>query len=354
MEKDVVTPKEEPNKYITEKEANILRDILAKAKKNRKTTHTFKNFAEICKALDKPVPIANAKVSFLKELRQYADIRQQKGKLCYRLFKVYDKPKPKVVAKTVNGALLDEIILNLCAISSVSEEVKALDGYDLELSITGFLKELNLLGDDFFRYSESKKNYSEELAQFDEELVSAVLGVYYSKNKNMLEQALKRQANYCHIRYKTDTRVIMFDGTSHYADSEEERIIANAEREVLEEMHYSSKRQVIINKSYETFAKKVKLKICEHGIKGYYKTHKIVTSDRFAKMIETRANILQKQNKLKECCVASILELLLLNSDKKREEIKYAFGEKAESYLLNPNLAEDAKKIIEISTKTKQ
>ena len=273
MEIEVITPKEEPNRYITDKEANILKDLLAIAKKERKTTYTFKNFTAICKSLGiTPPNNKDSKNTLLKELKQYADIRQQKGKLSYRLFKVFEKPKPKVVAKTINGELLDEIILNLCAISSVSEENKALDGYDLELSMTGFLKELNLLGDDFFKYSESSEFYCDELKQFDEELVSAVLGVYYSKNKNMLEQALKRQANYCHIRYKTDTRIVMFDGSSHYADAEEERIIANAEQLALDKMNYSSKKQVIINKSYDRFRREVKRITCEYGIKGYYKT----------------------------------------------------------------------------------
>lgn len=340
----------EVNKYIGQYEANVLKQLLEECKAKRKGTVIFKNFSELCEVLDIKSISTNSKASLLKELKQYADIRQQRGKLSYRLYKVYDKPKPKVVAQTENGRLLDEILLNLCALSSTMEGSTPLDGYDIELSITGFLKELNLLGDKFFEYKDSKKNYTDKLKSFDEELVAEILGIYYSKNKGMLEQALKRQSNCCNIRYKIDTKIIKFDGTSHYASSEEERYILEIESEVLRDMHYKNKRQIVINSSYNEFSRRVRLKICTRGIKTYYKVHKIIASEDFSKLIDTRVNILTKEHTVKECCIQSILDLLHLRATEKKESVKDSFGTCAESFLLNPNLIDDAKEIISLAT----
>lgn len=340
----------EPNKYIGSNEANILRDIMIKSKKERRGTVIFKNFSDLCKTIGIGKVGTNSKATVLKELKQYVDIRQQRGKLSYRLYSVYDKPKPKVVAQTENGKLLDEILLNLCALSTSLESTAPLDGYDIELSITGFLKELNLLGDKFFEYRNSVKNYSERLKEFDSELVGEILGIYYTKNKGMIEQALKRQSNCCNIRYKIDTKILMFDDTSHYASSEEERFILETESRVLKDMGYNSKKQIVINNTYNEFSGRVRLKTCKKGIKSYFKVHKIVASEEFSKLIDTRANILTKEHTVKECCVQSILDLLQLKAIEKKESVKYSFGTCAESFLLNPNLISDAKEIIDIAT----
>ena len=88
------------NIYIGREQVKKIETLLKEAKRNRKTTLTFKNFKQLCIELGiNETPNANSKQTLLKELKEHFDIRQQKGKLSYRIFSVYDKPYPRLLVE---------------------------------------------------------------------------------------------------------------------------------------------------------------------------------------------------------------------------------------------------------------
>ena len=86
------------NIYIGKEQIKIVENLFKEAKKKRQNTITFKNFKQLCMCLKiKETTNSNSKDTLIKELKESFDIRQQKGKLSYRIFKIYKKPYPRML-----------------------------------------------------------------------------------------------------------------------------------------------------------------------------------------------------------------------------------------------------------------
>lgn len=143
----------------------------------------YKNYKELCEAINEPVKGGSSKEYQLKKWERYFDFEKEGRKFIIK--NIYDKPKPKQVTKMTYVKIIETLILDLLA----------QDDYEtLFLSKNSLLKKLAMINQNYIsqKYTKGKLSKRTEISMNE-------INEFYSLSEKMfkrnIEQALNNLVN---------------------------------------------------------------------------------------------------------------------------------------------------------------
>lgn len=174
---------------------------------NLKVGETYKNYRELCSALDEPVKTSNSKKAQLKEWARYFDWSKEGNK--FIITEIYLEPKEKVENR--GGArrtselneLLDEI-LPIAIMDAYSRDINGVNG--TFMSVTNLGQVCGFITRDYINLSKSKENLykdvdSEDITEY-KFCTREAFNISYAKMYQLVIGSLKRLQNKGLISYK--------------------------------------------------------------------------------------------------------------------------------------------------------
>ena len=296
------------NKYVDEDNIEKLRKFVNETKKeNKKKGLSTKVEIKSLKAISIIMEIAidtskkEECKTFLIELEQYVKIMKIPNSKSYRIISIKPKPTTKVVARSEIGRWCDELILNMCTLSTMENsdvnEIEGNNGYQLIISMTGFLKQLGIVCDNYSEIQSSIK-YLKENSDLSPSIINDIANDYIRKGKDIIVRGLERQKDCANLLYVKDYMIIK--GNSHsLGTGEEVKKIVNAQDIALRQLGLDSKRQ-LFTVGYTEYNKIVNLELLKSGIRGYYTVYKVVLSDRYERKVLSNSHQLKYKSAIQK------------------------------------------------------
>lgn len=288
--------------------------------------NVYKNYKELCSALNEKVKTGNSKLSQLNEWERYFSYEKKGHK--FIINEIYSEPLPATNTIGNNAAPYIDDIVKLILDLLVQDNNKG----KLFLSINALLKQLNMVNDNY-TYCKGQTLKLSKVMNVPHENIE---DFYQSSNttlKSNLETALnslKRQAlihwypsltvcfidtyietnelgeikinkhEYVNEKGETITNFQVAEPVKkrvyREATEQEERIILRIERELLEEYNCQSKADLFKRGKVEEYYKKVKDRLFEKtNILFYYNSYKIIFNE---DQVKEQWNKLEEQYKL--------------------------------------------------------
>ena len=248
-----------------------------------KKGQTFKNYKELCGFMGWKQTRGNYMKARLKELETLCKYHKEGNK--FIIDEVYDKPLEKVDNRVNNGTNsiyandIEKLIIDMCSVS----DSNSYD--DIQLSLNGLLLALNIINNNYSIASYNQTKLSQYL-KIPVETIGDFFNSTYSKNKGIIEGALNTMQRKCLINWTTIIRIKTNEGDYRKATNVERKQIVNTEKEALNELGYTDKKDVFLDGKWNVFFNLVKNKLKEDSyIVDYYKAYSIVTSDAFDEML---------------------------------------------------------------------
>ena len=270
----------------------------------------IKSYRVLCEVLEIPVKTSNAKKAQLKELERYCKFDKSGNEFLFKEF--YNKPLPKEdnrkdhsgksIGSRNNNSIfnlhIQKLILDLLVLQ-LQDNKKS-----IYLSTCRLMESIAMINANYAH----GKEHVEQLAKYldiDEDNIYEFYQNSYGNLKNTLESALKALANKALIIWDTVTTIVEKNGEwdNHRPATEKEKeTIIKAEKDVLEEMGYATKRDVVICKKWKEFMKKVNTRLQTIiEINYYYKSYSVSFNEYVLKEQKKIENmLLENENRDKE------------------------------------------------------
>ena len=159
------------------------------------------------------------------------------------------------------------------------------------------LQELDMVNDNF-QYANYNRDKLANYLKIDIKYINDFFNLNYQNLNNSIITALNSLQNIDNlIVYKIVTTVIRAIKTTTATDTED-RLIKNAEHEVMESMGYKNMVGIHLRDLYKEFRKQVINKLNKKGIIGYYKSYDIVFSDYILEAKERVDNYLLEEDEV--------------------------------------------------------
>lgn len=294
------------SKYVNNENIELLRKFVNETKKiNKKkglsTKIEIKNIKTILSIMkiDLDTTIKEDCKKFIIELEQYAKIMKIPNSRAYRIISISAKPTTKSVARSDIGKWCDELILNMCTLSTIENKDYAVDNdeYQLIISITGLMRHLGIVCDDYNEMHSSIR-YLKENSDMTPSVINDITNDYIRKGKDIIVRGLDRQKDCANLLYVKDYMVIK--GNTHsLAKGEEVKKIVNAQDCALRQLGLDNKRQ-LFTIGYTEYNKIINLELMKSGIRGYYTVYKVSLSDRYERKVLSNANQLKYKSAIQK------------------------------------------------------
>jgi hypothetical protein len=275
---------------------------------NLKVGQTFKNYIALCTELEMEIKKStNSKNAQYKELARYCNFSKVGHQITIN--EVFDKQKPKIDNRKNNNSVYRELIEFLvCDYLAQYEGSICPSRNELMLRIGMINVNYGFCGQNVAKLSAYLENTKKRTV--DEKLIYDFYNKFNGNYKGIIESALDSLMDKRVIRYKQVRKVhLNNEYLNRVADPEEEYIIDDTEKEVLNKLGYESMFLVRQSKDWLKFKNKVSNLLAERtNIKYYYNAYYIRVSDKY---------IEDERDKL--------LELLL--DDSRREQMKSELNE---------------------------
>ncbi|MBK1809163.1 hypothetical protein JHL18_00680 [Clostridium sp. YIM B02505] len=252
---------------------------------------TYKNYKELCVAMEWQVASGNTKIAQLKDLERFCTYHKQGNK--FVIDEVLECPLTKQENKRHNiyGEDLDKLILHMC-VASDADEYK-----HIELSKNALLTSLCLVNSNY----RVGRNNINKFSQYMQIPVETLFDFYNSSSKKLvdiLEGGLSRLKSKCLIDWYHITTICINNSYRRAKDHELE-LIKQTEHEVLQELGFESKREVFLKGKWNEFQNTVnKLLFKAKGIDYYFTSYRIITTKTFRNMIEEEKQLyINEENK---------------------------------------------------------
>lgn len=306
---------------------------------------TYRNYKELCYAMDWNISTGNSKKAQFKELECLCDYHKEGQKIIIN--EIYEIPKTRLAF----GLYKEDIELLLLDLLARHE------GNFISLTIKNILRALEMVNDNFV----NSYNYTDSVNQFkklnkeigvDVDIIGDIFYLVKNKNQRNLQSALKDLVNKSLIlwemRIKVCRHVIVLDYDEYgnlildedgqpvilesyeqydYATNDEKEIILNTENQIMKEMKIKNKTYFNINKDMrKVFVQKVNRKLKTVGIQFYYYTYDITyNSDEILKELN-RSELAEVRNRLNKKVLEGMLKTIENNSNKTKDKYKKSIG----------------------------
>ncbi|WP_194190363.1 hypothetical protein [Clostridium chrysemydis] len=261
---------------------------------NLKEGQVIKNYKELCNILGKETKVGKSKQLQIKDFDRYFKYKKEGNK--FIIEEIYQIAKEKVDKRLIGVYTedLERIILRMCKKMNENENYSK-----IELSVSGMLMQLNMINANYNigRYHMSK------LSNYTRIPIDTVRDFYNNTSNNLryaVERVLKQLQDRCLIKWSYIYKIQTCGGVYKEATDRDLFNIAESEREVLNEMNYSSKSQVISDGKYNNFNKMVLNYLEKSNIKKYYSAFKIITTYKFQEFLMDDKNELLEL-RLEDC-----------------------------------------------------
>jgi hypothetical protein len=224
---------------------------------------SFKNYKELCQALEMEVKIANSKKAQLNELMRYCRFNQVGHKITIE--EVYEFPQEKIENRGVTSIYKDIIQL------LITDLLAQCNG-KISISRTKLMNTIGMVNLNYGFCKEQVPKLS-IYTEVDEKFIYDFYNTSSSSFRSIIETALNSLM---------DKRVIMYNKiikvsdqgkfNSRTATDEELRLIMETEKEILEEMGYQQITHVRLSKDWKKFKMKTKSHLQKQSSIDFYFT----------------------------------------------------------------------------------
>jgi hypothetical protein len=270
---------------------------------NIKTGMIVKNYKEMCKLLDEDIKAGKSKTLQDKEWKRYFSYQKEGNKFIVN--EIFQEPKPKVDLRkngnnTIYGDIIQKLILDLL--------VQGKNNGSVFLSTNKLLRALSMINSNYSYCKENVPRLS-KFIQIDESNIYEFYDTTHGNLKRSLETSLNQLKSKSLIFWKPCITVCMktanidtnefgdikidkiehrnnkclftVDSTIHEehrrATSEEIEIILEVEKDIMNEMNYDSKSDIVIHRAWKQFQKKVNEILFDRiNILYYYESYEII------------------------------------------------------------------------------
>lgn len=248
---------------------------------NLEQGQVYKQYGALCKALGESKCEGNSKIAQLKRWERYFDF-EKKGRK-FIILSIYDDPLPISDGRkkrNVYVKYIENILMRILA--------KQKNGKYVYYSTRNQLwKVLGMINSNYKNVNVS--DLSEVMSDHDisEYEMNKALNKFYQRCnqrlREILESSLKNMKDRCLIKYEVQTMLVENSAEKRQAEKhrvandEEKRKLLNAERNILKQMGFESKRHVHAAYKDEEFYSKLNKKLDEeYGWKRAYERYKII------------------------------------------------------------------------------
>jgi hypothetical protein len=259
----------------------------------------FTSYKDLCKYLDVPTVSGNSKKSQLIQFERYFTWENVGNSFIIK--HVYDEPLADITDGIYSG-LIKQLILDMLSKRYLSGKEH------LTMSFTELIYEMDLVNNDYGNYKNDSHRLANELGITFESVVD-FYNITDSKLYSSVVSALNSMKNRVLIDYQVIKMIrtvkenpIGYEYITRPADVEERQEILYYEKTVLNDMGYSTKTDIVINRKWNEFSKRIKRYFNENGldyIDFYYNAFDIVFNE----------NILLENDKIKDYLIRNNSEI---------------------------------------------
>lgn len=287
---------------------------------NITTGQVFKNYKELCEALQETIKGGTAKKSQLKEWERYFSHDRQGHK--YIITEIYKVPLPDTNDRGLYNNLLQLLIMDYL-----------IESNDTTVIITRnrLLLYLHMFNENYTYCSQYIKQLS-KYTNINEKVIYDFYNSSDSSFRSSFEIALNNLRNKSLIFYHKAISICTKDNYHRLATEKEKETILQIEKEVLELLGFSELMQVRMSSKWYQFKNEVIKRLEKVNIKFYYTSFKITVNRKY---IEKDYNILlmyTMQLFEREACKKELNEKVmtrLLENAEKRKNKGFVNGKKA-------------------------
>ncbi len=317
----------------------------------------YKNYKELCQAMEWEVKAGKSKQLQIKDLERYCKYHKQGNS--FFINEIYDEPLPKEDLRGGNNKIyadnVDKLILNMMA--------EALDAeHDCtELSTNGIMVCLNIINRNYSISRNNMEKFSNYL-QIPIQTLNDFYNSTYKKNKDMVEAGLNRLENKYLIAWNKRVKVYTLACTYREANDMEIREIKEIEQYILKDMKLGSKQKVFMRGKWKEFSKKKKELLREKlGFNYDFEVYHIITTTKFKKILLAK----KEKNDIQAALNKSIKDSCIKSAEKRHNKIalkyrprvtlkgkRYNFGMPyydKDKNRLSENYVRDIEKIVSIT-----
>lgn len=318
----------------------------------------LKNYKELCGVLEIEPKSGNTKLSQLKELERHCKYHKEGNK--FIIDEIFSEAKEKMDKRregnnNERAKAIRYLLVNLLNSYKNDYETVAFSKYQL-------LKRLNLINNDNYKNAKlNRKEYAESL-EVSELAVNECMELVDNYSINAIKKAIETLRRNSTLLYKYSYTYVIKEGTQYYTihcGEGEEKLILEAEKEVMEQMNIRSKQKIYEFGRWDEFKYKVKEKLkCYSIFKNlnyYYNSFHFTFT---AKTVELELNSLHRRGMnfelanelIKEFWVNKLDDTIENRHNKANEKV---FGTPLENmktdskkyYKLDENYISDMKKV---------
>jgi hypothetical protein len=294
----------------------------------------IKNYKELCNLLNESIKTGKAKQLQLEDWERYFNYERKGNSFIIR--EIYTEPKPKLKDRTngnnsIYNKYIQKLVLDLLTQQYKNGQQK------IFLSTCQMFRNLNMINDNYTYGRDNVPKLSEYL-EMSEDYIYEFYDISYSNLKNTLEASLKQLTNKSlihwqltltvsiNINIEDENKNIIHKEIHRPATDAEIILILTTEKEILNEMGYDSKRDIVICKKWNEFITNVnKILKSKSSINYYYKCYDII----FNSYIEEERNKLdtmlleyEERKKTKRELNNTVINKLSKNTDDRHMKVK--------------------------------
>lgn len=255
----------------------------------------FKNYKELCAALNQPVYGGNQKKAQLEEFKRYFEYEKVGNK--FYILDVYDEPKPEGCSYPPNAIYVQHIELILLNFLAEQRE------HYVEIPLQYLWLELGMITQKFIDMQDKKS----ELLEIHKRMRLFYINDFYKRCRlkfiKIINSSLSRLERKRLIRYKKIYKIkYPHEFYAETAGLREEVLILKTEREILDEFGFDKINEVFLkNKSTDFYKRRNEILSDLIGCTAVYDYISIVFDpDNAEKAIEKYKNIDPKEIKLEK------------------------------------------------------
>jgi hypothetical protein len=275
---------------------------------------TYKNYKELCEAMDWQVKSGNTKKAQMKELNRYC-IYHKVGN-SFIIDEVFEESDIKECEDIRNkyNKYIEKLILHELSKRKPNKEKRTIN-----IAKNTLYKKLYMVNQNY----NLCRNEINKFSRYVKVPTTAVYDFFNNtsgKLKDNVERTLNKLQNQCLIKWEYKTAVRLRTGSARNATDEEINMILEAERSALFVLEEKCKSDVFKKGKWNDFQKEVEKQLEDTNIMYYFKTFYINTTKEFREMLLGDIDLELYRNELNSTLYLSTIETARRKGKKVRDK----------------------------------
>lgn len=232
---------------------------------------TYKNYKELCEALEVTPKGGKGKSFQLLDFRRYFDYDKEDGRYSYTITSIRDIPLEKIPRSySPYTNLIKLLVLDLVAQSN--------DNNFISFTKSKLFYVLSLVNEDFLKYRTKYKKLS-NILKVNEKTISVFYSRHSSNFKSIVETALNQLEKDRVIYYNKVMRVAIDSYYNRILTDYEKSILLKLQTDTMKELGYKSFQELYLNEEYDILAEITTEKFNKYfddNILFYFETYDII------------------------------------------------------------------------------